>query len=66
MEKDKRFKNRNRKWEQDKCPHRRKKFNWPFGRKSKPVVKCKDCRKTVVRRKGEYGILESKKDNRRR
>jgi len=26
-----------------KCPHKRLKKNYPFGRKSAPVIYCKDC-----------------------
>jgi len=36
------------------CDHRRTKKNWPFGRKSKPTVVCKDCGE-IVRRKANDG-----------
>jgi formylmethanofuran dehydrogenase subunit E len=32
-----------RKQTEKQCFHRRIKKNFPFGRKSKPVMKCKDC-----------------------
>jgi len=30
-----------------KCDHRRLKKNFPFGRKSRPEMTCKDCGKIV-------------------
>jgi hypothetical protein len=30
------------------CQHRRIKKNYPFGRKSKPIMKCKDCNEVVT------------------
>jgi hypothetical protein len=29
------------------CQHQRIKKNYPFGRKSKPMMTCKDCGKSV-------------------
>lgn len=29
------------------CEHRRKKKNYSFGRKSKPVISCSDCHKVL-------------------
>ena len=37
-----------------KCDHKRVKKNWPFGRKSKPTVICKDCGE-IVKRKSNDG-----------
>lgn len=34
---------------EEKCTHKRKKKNYPFGRKSAPSVQCKDCGAVVTR-----------------
>jgi hypothetical protein len=34
--------------EQKKCFHKRIKRNYPFGRKSKPKMICKDCGKSIT------------------
>jgi len=34
-------------WRDNKCEHKRIKRNFPFGKKSKPISFCKDC-KTLI------------------
>lgn len=34
------------------CRHKRKRVNYPFGKKSKPFVTCRDCH-MVLKRGGE-------------
>ena len=29
------------------CKHKRTRRNYPFGKKSKPIIKCKDCGKII-------------------
>jgi len=43
------------------CDHRRLKKNYPFGRKSKPQIYCKDCKKVVSPKE----IMEVRKRKRR-
>lgn len=31
------------------CEHKRIKKNYPFGKKSKPVMFCKDCKEVITR-----------------
>jgi hypothetical protein len=33
----------------EKCTHRRRKRNYPFGRKSSPMISCKDCGAVVTK-----------------
>ena len=32
----------------NECNHKRLKKNFPFGKKSKPTIKCKDCKRTIT------------------
>lgn len=34
---------------EEKCTHKRKKKNYPFGRKSAPSVQCKDCGAVITK-----------------
>ncbi len=45
------------------CEHKRLKKNYPFGRKSKPVMKCKDCGKVITRK--ELKELKNRRKKRR-
>ena len=46
-----------------KCEHRRLKKNYPFGRKSKPVMFCRDCNEVVSRK--ELKEMKSRRKKRR-
>jgi hypothetical protein len=35
--------------EEKKCFHKRIKRNYPHGKKSKPIMHCKDCGKSVTK-----------------
>jgi len=37
----------NRKKVKRKCEHKKIKKNYPFGKKSKPLMKCKICKKLL-------------------
>ena len=32
----------------ENCKHERYKKNFPFGKNSKPIIKCKDCGKVIT------------------
>ena len=48
------------------CEHRRIKKNYPHGKKSKPMIKCKDCGKIITAKDLADKKRTLKKEKRRR
>lgn len=62
MTSKKNYKQKGRNYSRSKtCQHKRRKKNWPFGRKSKPRVVCKDCRKLIK----PHDLMELRKGGKR-